>query len=158
MSELLLSHLVLVNVAFVHLSELLELWPQSQWDVQWMQHSTLLWLLLPAQRLGEAPPRLRSDAPGSAAAAGWSAAGGYPRVRDPRPHQLISLHPQQRDWKSGCYPACRYPSLIHSQHPFLLRSGWHPTLIDSSREGCGGDIERLDSTNSMTDKNALQKC
>lgn len=46
--------------------ELLELREESQWDVQRLQHSSLLRLLLPTQRLGEAPPRLRPGASGAA--------------------------------------------------------------------------------------------
>ena len=46
--------------------ELLELREESQWDVQRLQHGSLLRLLLPTQRLGEAPPRLWSGPAGAA--------------------------------------------------------------------------------------------
>lgn len=110
-------------------SELLELRPQSQRDVQRLQHSTLLRLLLPAQGLGEAPSRLWSDAAGPAAAAGWPAAGQRPGVRDPRSHQLLCLHPEQRNRESGRHPARRHPPLLHPQHPILRCSGLHTALM-----------------------------
>uniref|UniRef100_A0A8C5T0B9 CBFA2/RUNX1 partner transcriptional co-repressor 3 n=1 Tax=Laticauda laticaudata TaxID=8630 RepID=A0A8C5T0B9_LATLA len=44
-------------------AELLELRAQGQRDLQRVQHGALLRLLLPAQRLGEAPPRLWTDPP-----------------------------------------------------------------------------------------------
>lgn len=47
------------------LVELLELRSQGQRDVQRLQHSTLLRLLLPAQGLGEAPSRMRPRPAGS---------------------------------------------------------------------------------------------
>lgn len=37
---------------------MLELWPQSQRDLQWLQYRTILRLFLPAQGLGAAPPPL----------------------------------------------------------------------------------------------------
>ena len=46
-------------------SVLLELRPQSQRDVQRLQRRSLLRLLLPAQRLGEAPPHLQPRTSGS---------------------------------------------------------------------------------------------
>ncbi|XP_053905002.1 protein CBFA2T3 isoform X5 [Malaclemys terrapin pileata] len=45
-------------------TELLELRAQGQRDLQRMQHGPLLRLLLPAQGLGEAPPRLWADSAG----------------------------------------------------------------------------------------------
>lgn len=114
--------------------ELLELRPQSQRDVQRLQHGALLRLLLPAQGLGEAPPRLRPNAagPAAAAAAGRPAAGGRPRLRDPCPHQLLRLHPEQRDRESGRHPARRHPPLLHPQHPVLRCSGRNTALMASA--------------------------
>lgn len=110
-------------------SELLELRPQSQRDVQRLQHSALLRLLLPAQGLGEAPSRVWSDAAGPAAAAGRPAAGERPGVRDPGSHQLLRLHPEQRNRESVRHSARRYPPLIHPQHPVLRCLGWHTALM-----------------------------
>lgn len=122
--------IVCVNFIRVPPPELLELWPQSQRDVQRLQHGALLRLLLPAQGLGEAPSRLRPDAAGpAAAAAGRPAAGGRPGLRDPRPHQLLRLHPEQRDRESGRHPARRDPPLLHPQHPVLRCPGRNTALM-----------------------------
>uniref|UniRef100_A0A667FXH9 CBFA2/RUNX1 partner transcriptional co-repressor 2 n=1 Tax=Lynx canadensis TaxID=61383 RepID=A0A667FXH9_LYNCA len=47
-----------VPVEFWKKTELLELWPQGQRDLQRLQHRTILRLFLPAQGLGAAPPPL----------------------------------------------------------------------------------------------------
>lgn len=66
------------------LSELLELWTQSQRDLQRLQHRSVLWLLLPAQGLGTSPPHLWPGAPQS---------------------EQTSPSPQ---WPSICHQSCRW--------------------------------------------------
>lgn len=72
-------------------AELLELRAQGQRDLQRLQHRPLLRLLLPAQRLGEAPPRLWADSRwgslfgrGGAGRGGSSARGGCGQRLPPR--------------------------------------------------------------------------
>lgn len=89
-------------------AELLELWAQSERDVQRLQHSTLLRFLLPAQGLGKAPPRMRSDSAGAATG------------RDPCHRQLLS-HPQQRSRQPRGHAHSCNPSLGHARHALRHR-------------------------------------
>lgn len=92
-------------------AELLELRAQSERDLQRLQHRPLLRLLLPAQGLGEAPPRLWAD---SARAAGphcprrrrGAAAGPLPARRGGHHRQQ-----PQRDGFGGRFPG------RHASHP-----------------------------------------
>lgn len=89
-------------------TELLELWAQSQRDLQRLQHCALLRLLLPAQGLGEAPPRLRADSAGAA---------GPCRPRRAAPRSLPARHrghhrqQPQRHGLGGRFPRW------HASHP-----------------------------------------
>lgn len=91
-----------------YFAELLELWAQSERDLQRLQHSALLRFLLPAQGLGKAPPRMRSDSAGAAAG------------RDPRRRQHLS-HPQQRSRQPRGHAHGRHPSLGHARHALRHR-------------------------------------
>lgn len=89
-------------------TELLELRAQSERDLQRLQHRPLLRLLLPAQGLGEAPPRLRADSAGAAGPRHRPhTAGGLGAARGGAPHG----QQPQRDGLGGRIPR------RHAGHP-----------------------------------------
>lgn len=89
-------------------AELLELRAQSERDLQRLQHRPLLRLLLPAQGLGEAPPRLRADSAGAAGPRHRPhTAGGLGAARGGAPHG----QQPQRDGLGGRVPR------RHAGHP-----------------------------------------
>ncbi|XP_050778601.1 protein CBFA2T3 isoform X4 [Gopherus flavomarginatus] len=114
-------------------SKLLELRAQGQRDLQRMQHGPLLRLLLPAQGLGEAPPRLWADSAGppglrrrnpflrGGLRSGLSSTGcgGCQHLHHQRGHH--GRQPQ-RNWLGCCF------ALRHASHP--SSSGNGITLTD----------------------------